>query len=160
MKSIKWTWRCLFSSMFLTEMAVALQFRVLQSAIEFIKTTSNQEPQKLSSSVNAPSSPHHAIYQKRKSIAGELNRCCSWTVIIELVVCFQAFNFHSLFTDHFIMISRFHCHERLHYPSPPQTALLLLWPDPHAPSLQLPVPGLPPPLPYWNSILHAPLWHR
>lgn len=53
------------------EMAVALQFRVLQSAIEFIKTTANQEPQKLSTSVNAPSSPHHAIYQKRKSIAGE-----------------------------------------------------------------------------------------
>lgn len=52
------------------EMAVALQFRVLQSAIEFIKTTANQEPQKLSTSVNAPSSPHHGIYQKRKSIAG------------------------------------------------------------------------------------------
>uniref|UniRef100_A0A8C2YX04 Lysosomal trafficking regulator n=1 Tax=Cyclopterus lumpus TaxID=8103 RepID=A0A8C2YX04_CYCLU len=52
------------------EMAVALQFRVLQSAIEFIKTTANQVPQKLSSSVNTPSSPHHAIYQKRKSIAG------------------------------------------------------------------------------------------
>ncbi|XP_028280141.1 lysosomal-trafficking regulator isoform X8 [Parambassis ranga] len=54
------------------EMAVALQFRVLQSAIEFIKTTANQEPQKLSSSVNAPSSPHHAMYQKRKSIAGSI----------------------------------------------------------------------------------------
>uniref|UniRef100_A0A3P8QY53 Lysosomal trafficking regulator n=1 Tax=Astatotilapia calliptera TaxID=8154 RepID=A0A3P8QY53_ASTCA len=54
------------------EMAVALQFRVLQSAIEFIKTTANQEPQKLSTSVNAPSSPHHAIYQKRKSIAGSI----------------------------------------------------------------------------------------
>uniref|UniRef100_A0A8C9XFX7 Lysosomal trafficking regulator n=1 Tax=Sander lucioperca TaxID=283035 RepID=A0A8C9XFX7_SANLU len=52
------------------EMAVALQFRVLQSAIEFIKTTANQEPRKLSSSVNTASSPHHAIYQKRKSIAG------------------------------------------------------------------------------------------
>ncbi|XP_061693071.1 lysosomal-trafficking regulator isoform X3 [Syngnathoides biaculeatus] len=52
------------------EMAVALQFRVLQSAIEFIKTTANQGPQKLSSSHNAPSSPHHTIYQKRKSIAG------------------------------------------------------------------------------------------
>ena len=50
---------------------MALQFRVLQSAIEFIKTTANQEPQKLSSSVNAPNSPHYAIYQKRKSIAGE-----------------------------------------------------------------------------------------
>ncbi|KAI4812815.1 hypothetical protein KUCAC02_024182, partial [Chaenocephalus aceratus] len=54
------------------EMAVALQFRVLQSAIEFIKTTANQEPQKLSSSVTTPSSPHHAIYQKRKSIAGSI----------------------------------------------------------------------------------------
>ncbi|XP_055358676.1 lysosomal-trafficking regulator isoform X4 [Betta splendens] len=54
------------------EMAVALQFRVLQSAIEFIKTTANQEPQKSSSSVNAPSSPHHAIFQKRKSIAGSI----------------------------------------------------------------------------------------
>ncbi|XP_056292280.1 lysosomal-trafficking regulator isoform X2 [Pseudoliparis swirei] len=54
------------------EMAVALQFRVLQSAIEFIKTTANQEPQKLSSSVNTLSSPHHAIYQKRKSIAGSI----------------------------------------------------------------------------------------
>ncbi|KAM3863351.1 lysosomal-trafficking regulator [Diretmus argenteus] len=54
------------------EMAVALQFRVLQSAIEFIKTTANQDPQKLSSSVNVPSSPHHAIYQKRKSIAGSI----------------------------------------------------------------------------------------
>uniref|UniRef100_A0A3Q2NZ63 Lysosomal trafficking regulator n=1 Tax=Fundulus heteroclitus TaxID=8078 RepID=A0A3Q2NZ63_FUNHE len=52
------------------EMAVALQFRVLQSAIEFIKTTANQEPAKMSSAVNTPTSPHHAIYQKRRSIAG------------------------------------------------------------------------------------------
>uniref|UniRef100_A0AAV2JKV3 Lysosomal trafficking regulator n=1 Tax=Knipowitschia caucasica TaxID=637954 RepID=A0AAV2JKV3_KNICA len=54
------------------EMAVALQFRVLQSAIEFIKTTANQEPQKLSSSITTTSSPHHAMYQKRKSIAGSI----------------------------------------------------------------------------------------
>ncbi|XP_056902658.1 lysosomal-trafficking regulator isoform X3 [Takifugu flavidus] len=54
------------------EMAVALQFRVLQSAIEFIKTTANQDPQKLSSSVNAPSSPHPAVDQKRRSIAGSI----------------------------------------------------------------------------------------
>ncbi|KAJ3609859.1 hypothetical protein NHX12_021953 [Muraenolepis orangiensis] len=54
------------------EMAVALQFRVLQSAIEFIRTTANQDPQKLSSSVNMPSSPHHAIHQKRKSIGGSV----------------------------------------------------------------------------------------
>uniref|UniRef100_A0A6Q2XC54 Lysosomal trafficking regulator n=1 Tax=Esox lucius TaxID=8010 RepID=A0A6Q2XC54_ESOLU len=52
------------------EMAVALQFRVLQSAIEFIKTTANQDPQKLSGSVNVSTTPQQAIYQKRKSIAG------------------------------------------------------------------------------------------
>ncbi|TNM99905.1 hypothetical protein fugu_012938 [Takifugu bimaculatus] len=57
----------------LLEMAVALQFRVLQSAIEFIKTTANQDPQKLSSSVNAPSSPHPAVDQKRRSIAGRFS---------------------------------------------------------------------------------------
>ncbi|MBN3312843.1 LYST regulator, partial [Atractosteus spatula] len=54
------------------EMAVALQFRVLQSAIEFIKTTANQDPQKLSSSVHLPPLQHSAIYQKRKSIAGSI----------------------------------------------------------------------------------------
>ncbi|TRY64527.1 hypothetical protein DNTS_026789, partial [Danionella cerebrum] len=52
------------------EMATALQFRVIQAAIEFIKTTANQEPQKSSSYVLVPSSPHHALQQKRKSIAG------------------------------------------------------------------------------------------
>ncbi|KAI1894637.1 hypothetical protein AGOR_G00117810 [Albula goreensis] len=52
------------------EMAVALQFKVLHSAIEFIRTTANQDPQKLSSSVHLPSAPHHAIQQKRRSIAG------------------------------------------------------------------------------------------
>jgi hypothetical protein len=52
-------------------MAVALQFRVLQSAIEFIRTTANQDPQKLSNSMNLPSSPHQAIHPKRKSISGE-----------------------------------------------------------------------------------------
>uniref|UniRef100_A0A6Q2Z3L6 Lysosomal trafficking regulator n=1 Tax=Esox lucius TaxID=8010 RepID=A0A6Q2Z3L6_ESOLU len=54
------------------EMAVALQFRVLQSAIEFIKTTANQDPQKLSGSVNVSTTPQQAIYQKRKSIAGSM----------------------------------------------------------------------------------------
>lgn len=62
---------CLVLSLCSPEMAVALQFRVLQSAIEFIKTTANQDPQKPSSSANAPSSPHHAVDQKRRSIAGE-----------------------------------------------------------------------------------------
>uniref|UniRef100_A0A8C9W4Q6 Lysosomal trafficking regulator n=1 Tax=Scleropages formosus TaxID=113540 RepID=A0A8C9W4Q6_SCLFO len=56
------------------DMAVALQFRILQAAIEFIKTTANQDPQKpggpLHVPTSPPSSPHHALHQKRKSIAG------------------------------------------------------------------------------------------
>ncbi|XP_072912760.1 lysosomal-trafficking regulator isoform X1 [Hemitrygon akajei] len=52
------------------EMAVVLQFRVLQSGIEFIKTTANQDAQNMSNSFNLPATQHHAIHQKRKSIAG------------------------------------------------------------------------------------------
>uniref|UniRef100_A0A8C2J5S4 Lysosomal trafficking regulator n=1 Tax=Cyprinus carpio TaxID=7962 RepID=A0A8C2J5S4_CYPCA len=52
------------------EMATALQFRVVQAAIDFIKTTANQDPQKSSSYVHVPTSPHHALQQKRRSIAG------------------------------------------------------------------------------------------
>ncbi|XP_069001150.1 lysosomal-trafficking regulator isoform X4 [Embiotoca jacksoni] len=52
------------------EMAVALQFRVLHSAIEFIKTTANQVPRSLSTSVTSSSSAHYGIHRKRKSIAG------------------------------------------------------------------------------------------
>ncbi|XP_028902841.1 lysosomal-trafficking regulator isoform X2 [Ornithorhynchus anatinus] len=51
-------------------MAVALQFRVLQAAVNFIKTTSTQDTQNLTNSFQFPSTPHHAIFQKRKSIAG------------------------------------------------------------------------------------------
>ncbi|XP_038616670.1 lysosomal-trafficking regulator isoform X2 [Tachyglossus aculeatus] len=51
-------------------MAVALQFRVLQAAINFIRTTSTQDTQNLTNSFQFPSTPHHAIFQKRKSIAG------------------------------------------------------------------------------------------
>ncbi|XP_060099186.1 lysosomal-trafficking regulator [Heteronotia binoei] len=51
-------------------MAVALQFRVLQSAVEFIKTTANQDTEDLSSSFHSSISHHQAIFQKRKSIAG------------------------------------------------------------------------------------------
>ncbi|KAL4641356.1 lysosomal-trafficking regulator-like [Arapaima gigas] len=58
------------------EMSVALQFRVLQAAIEFIKTTASQDPQKpgglLHVPTSPPSSPHHALHQKRKSIAGSM----------------------------------------------------------------------------------------
>uniref|UniRef100_A0A8C1ZTT7 Lysosomal trafficking regulator n=1 Tax=Cyprinus carpio TaxID=7962 RepID=A0A8C1ZTT7_CYPCA len=54
------------------EMATALQFRVIQAAIDFIKTTANQDPQKPSSYVHVPTSPHHALQPKRKSIADSL----------------------------------------------------------------------------------------
>ncbi|XP_059501535.1 lysosomal-trafficking regulator isoform X2 [Stegostoma tigrinum] len=52
------------------ELAIALQFRILQSAIEFIKDTANQDAQNISSSFHLPATQHHAIHQKRKSIAG------------------------------------------------------------------------------------------
>ncbi|XP_048341727.1 LOW QUALITY PROTEIN: lysosomal-trafficking regulator [Sphaerodactylus townsendi] len=53
-------------------MAVALQFRVLQAAIEFIKTTANQDTEDPGSSSHSPISHHQAIFQKRKSIAGSV----------------------------------------------------------------------------------------
>ncbi|XP_036133268.1 lysosomal-trafficking regulator isoform X2 [Molossus molossus] len=51
-------------------MAVALQFRVLQAAMEFIRTTANHDSEDLTNSFQLPSAPHHTILQKRKSIAG------------------------------------------------------------------------------------------
>ncbi|XP_036430615.1 lysosomal-trafficking regulator isoform X4 [Colossoma macropomum] len=51
------------------ELAMALQFRVLQSAIDFIMTTAHQDPQKMSTAIHIPASPHHTLHQKRKSIA-------------------------------------------------------------------------------------------
>nr|XP_033792260.1 lysosomal-trafficking regulator isoform X2 [Geotrypetes seraphini] len=53
-------------------MAIALQFRVLQAAIDFIKTTANQDSQNLTCSIHLSSTHHHAIHQKRKSIAGSV----------------------------------------------------------------------------------------
>ncbi|XP_036430617.1 lysosomal-trafficking regulator isoform X6 [Colossoma macropomum] len=53
------------------ELAMALQFRVLQSAIDFIMTTAHQDPQKMSTAIHIPASPHHTLHQKRKSIAGQ-----------------------------------------------------------------------------------------
>ncbi|KAM6086319.1 lysosomal-trafficking regulator isoform 6-T6 [Theristicus caerulescens] len=50
--------------------AVVLQLRVLQAAIELIKTTANQDAQEQASSVPSPSAPHRAMFQKRKGIAG------------------------------------------------------------------------------------------
>lgn len=64
---------------------------------------------------------------------------------------------HCLSTEPVLVISRFRCHQRLHYPPHSQAALLLVRPDPPAPSLQPPVPGRPPPLPLWSATLHAPL---
>nr|XP_025706458.1 lysosomal-trafficking regulator isoform X4 [Callorhinus ursinus] len=50
--------------------AVALQFRVLQAAMEFIRTTANHDSENLADTFPLPSAPHHAVFQKRKSIAG------------------------------------------------------------------------------------------
>ncbi|XP_066238803.1 lysosomal-trafficking regulator isoform X1 [Saccopteryx leptura] len=52
-------------------MAVALQFRVLQAAMEFIRTTANHDSENLTNSFQL-SSPHHTIFLKRKSIAGSI----------------------------------------------------------------------------------------
>ncbi|XP_068532314.1 lysosomal-trafficking regulator [Anas acuta] len=51
-------------------MAVALQLRVLQAAIELIKTTANQDAQEQPGSVPSLSAPHRSMFQKRKGIAG------------------------------------------------------------------------------------------
>lgn len=51
-------------------MAVALQLRVLQAAIELIKTTANQDAQEQAGSVPSLSAAHRAMFQKRKGIAG------------------------------------------------------------------------------------------
>ncbi|XP_045393207.1 lysosomal-trafficking regulator isoform X3 [Lemur catta] len=51
-------------------MAVALQLRVLQAAMEFIRTTANHDSENLTGSPRSPSAPHHPVLQKRKSIAG------------------------------------------------------------------------------------------
>ncbi|KAJ7426520.1 Lysosomal-trafficking regulator [Willisornis vidua] len=51
-------------------MAVVLQLRVLQAAMELIKTTANQDAQGQASSAPSPSAPHRTMFQKRKGIAG------------------------------------------------------------------------------------------
>ncbi|XP_004620422.2 lysosomal-trafficking regulator isoform X1 [Sorex araneus] len=52
------------------DMAIALQFRVLQTAMEFIRTTANHDSESSSDSFQLPSASHQALVQKRKSIAG------------------------------------------------------------------------------------------
>ncbi|NWX18378.1 LYST regulator, partial [Aegotheles bennettii] len=51
-------------------MAVVLQLRALQAAIELIKTTANQDVQEQASSAPSPPALHRAMFQKRKGIAG------------------------------------------------------------------------------------------
>ncbi|XP_059253258.1 lysosomal-trafficking regulator [Mustela nigripes] len=51
-------------------MAVVLQFRVLQAAMEFIRTTANHDSENLADTFQSPSAAHQAVFPKRKSIAG------------------------------------------------------------------------------------------
>ncbi|XP_073416193.1 lysosomal-trafficking regulator isoform X2 [Dendrobates tinctorius] len=53
----------------LQNLAVAMQFKILHSAVEFIKTTSNQDPQNIFTTSNFPQSSH-TKYPKRKSGTG------------------------------------------------------------------------------------------
>ncbi|XP_048656352.1 lysosomal-trafficking regulator isoform X3 [Marmota marmota marmota] len=53
-------------------MAIALQLRVLQAAMEFIRSTANHDSESLPDSVHLPSAPHHVVFQKRRSIAGSI----------------------------------------------------------------------------------------
>lgn len=76
-------------------MARALQFRVLQSAIEFIKTTASQDPRKLSASVHASASLQHTVHQKCKSIAGE-NWTCKHNLDLVTIISLHVFNVNPL----------------------------------------------------------------
>ncbi|XP_004691083.1 PREDICTED: lysosomal-trafficking regulator [Condylura cristata] len=51
-------------------MAVVLQLRVLQAAMEFIRTTASHDSVNLTDSSQVTAAPHHATLQKGKSIAG------------------------------------------------------------------------------------------
>uniref|UniRef100_A0A8C4YN84 Lysosomal-trafficking regulator n=1 Tax=Gopherus evgoodei TaxID=1825980 RepID=A0A8C4YN84_9SAUR len=67
-------------------MAIALQFRVLQAAIELIKATANQDSQDLANSLRLPATHHHAMFQKRKSIADsrKFSRAQSDTLVMKM----------------------------------------------------------------------------
>ncbi|XP_066461496.1 lysosomal-trafficking regulator [Eleutherodactylus coqui] len=53
----------------LQNMAVVMQFKILHSAVEFIKTTSNQDTQAVSATIHFTQTSH-AKYYKRKNTAG------------------------------------------------------------------------------------------
>ncbi|KAM9196354.1 LOW QUALITY PROTEIN: lysosomal-trafficking regulator [Mergus octosetaceus] len=65
-------------------MAVALQLRVLQAAIELIKTTANQDAQEQAGSVPSLSAPHRAMFQKRKGIAGKISLAQSDALLMKM----------------------------------------------------------------------------
>lgn len=66
------------------DIAVVLQLRVLQAAIELIKTTATQDAQEQVGSVPSQSAPHRAMFQKRKGIAGEYQKC---NILVPSPVC-------------------------------------------------------------------------
>lgn len=51
-------------------MALALQLKVLQAALEFIRSTANHDSESPLDAVQSPSAYHHSVPQKRRSIAG------------------------------------------------------------------------------------------
>nr|XP_038952054.1 lysosomal-trafficking regulator isoform X5 [Rattus norvegicus] len=53
-------------------MALALQLKVLQAALEFIRSTANHDSESPLDAVQSPSAYHHSVPQKRRSIAGSI----------------------------------------------------------------------------------------
>lgn len=51
-------------------MALALQLKVLQAALEFIRSTANHDSESPVDALQSPSAYHHSVPQKRRSIAG------------------------------------------------------------------------------------------
>lgn len=52
-------------------MALVMQLKVLQAALEFIRSTANHDSESPVDTVQSPSAHHHTVSQKRRSIAGE-----------------------------------------------------------------------------------------
>lgn len=53
-------------------MALAMQLRVLQAALEFIRSTANHDSENPIDTVQLPSPHHHTVSQKRRSIPGSI----------------------------------------------------------------------------------------
>ncbi|EGW00901.1 Lysosomal-trafficking regulator [Cricetulus griseus] len=54
----------------LVDMALVMQLKVLQAALEFIRSTANHDSESPVDTVQSPSAHHHTVSQKRRSIAG------------------------------------------------------------------------------------------